>query len=117
MPTFILKTNISSIDSHLELEIHNQIRSIISDSIGKSKEFVLTIVHQGVSMQFGETNNPCAYCELKNVGLLQPKITSQLSGLICSMIMEKINIASQQIYIEFQESERHLWGWNGKTFA
>ena len=68
-------------------------------------------------MQFGESSEPCAYAEIKNVGKLDATLTDSLSNRISSMISECLNIEKDRIYIEFQESERHLWGWNGKTFA
>ena len=83
----------------------------------KSKDFVLTVFHKGVSMRFGETDKSVAYCEIKNVGKLSNDTTSQMSKLICLLLTEKLMIDAKQIYIEYQESERHLWGWNGVTFA
>ena len=117
MPTFILHTNIPKLDLELETLMHREIREIMSDVIGKSKDFILTILHSGVSMQFGETDKPAAYCEVKNVGSLTKEITSQLSSLLCEFLEQKLKVARKQIYIEFQESVRHLWGWNGGTFA
>jgi len=117
MPTLILRTNLTEIETELESLLHQDFRHAISNTIGKSQEFVLSIIDRRASMQFGTNNEPAAYCELKNVGILNPQTTSQLTQLICSIITQYLNISSRQIYIEFQESERHLWGWNGKTFA
>ena len=117
MPTFILHTNMPEFDHGLETAMHSEIREIISHEIGKSKDFVLTVFHKGVSMRFGETDKSVAYCEIKNVGKLSNDTTSKMSKLICLLLSEKLMIDSKQIYIEYQESERHLWGWNGGTFA
>ena len=51
------------------------------------------------------------------MGKLDATLTDSLSNRLSSMISESLNIEKDRIYIEFQESERHLWGWNGKTFA
>ena len=65
MPTFILHTNIPKLDLELETLIHREIREIMSGVIGKSKDFILTILHSGVSMQFGETDKPQLIVKLK----------------------------------------------------
>jgi phenylpyruvate tautomerase PptA (4-oxalocrotonate tautomerase family) len=68
-------------------------------------------------MQFGAKAGISAYCEVKNVGLLSPDTTNQIASFITEILSTKLKISPEQLYIEFQESERHLWGWNGKTFA
>ena len=117
MPTFIMQTNIQKIDHNLEAELHNEIKSLLSRVIGKSEDFILTVFHQGLSMEFGGKKGNIAYCEIKNVGTLNKSITSELRKALCSLLSDKLQIDPLHTYIDFQESERHLWGWNGKTFA
>ena len=117
MPTFIMQTNILKIDHNVEAELHNEIKSLLSRVIGKSEDFILTVFHLGLSMKFGGKKGNIAYCEIKNVGTLNKSITSELSRELCSLLSEKLAIDPELTYIDFQESERHLWGWNGKTFA
>jgi phenylpyruvate tautomerase PptA (4-oxalocrotonate tautomerase family) len=117
MPTFILNTNCKKIDSIAEEIIHKKVRDHIVRVIEKSEEFVLTIVNEGMKMNFGVNDDPCAYCEVKNVGLLDPEQTKQLSLLICNEISEQLNINTKKIYLEFQSSDRHMWGWDSSTFA
>ena len=117
MPTFILHTNLKTIDSPTEEVLHQEIRGIIARSIGKSEDFVLTIFNPNTSMRFGAKAGVSAYCEVKNVGVLSPDTTDQIAGFITGILSTNLKVSPEQVYIEFQESERHLWGWNGKTFA
>lgn len=117
MPTFILHTNLKTIDPPTKEVLHQEIRGIIARCIGKSEDFVLTILNPNSSMRFGVKAGISAYCEVKNVGVLSPDTTNQISGFITEILSTKLKISPEQLYIEFQESERHLWGWNGKTFA
>ena len=117
MPTFILHTSLKTIDSPTEEVLHHEIRRIIAQCIGKSEDFVLTIFNPNTSMQFGAKAGISAYCEVKNVGVLSPDTTNQITGFMTEILSTKLKISPEQLYIEFQESERHLWGWNGKTFA
>ena len=117
MPTFILHTNLTSKSFVNEENLHSEIRQVIASNIGKSEDFVLTIFNPNTSMQFGEKGGNSAYCEIKNVGTLSPEITNLITNSITEILSQKLKISPDQLYIELQESERHLWGWNGKTFA
>ena len=117
MPTFILYTSVPDIDEEIETTLHHEVSEIISNVIGKSKDFIMTVFHAGVSIRFGQTDQLAAYCEFKNVGTLSSKVTDELSRLLCPLLTTKLDLNSKAIYIEFQESERHLWGWDSSTFA
>ena len=117
MPTFILYTSVPDIDEEIETILHYEVSEIISNVIGKSKIFIMTVFHAGVSIRFGQADQFAAYCELKNVGTLSSKVTDELSRLLCSLLTTKLDLKPKAIYIEFQESERHLWGWDNSTFA
>jgi phenylpyruvate tautomerase PptA (4-oxalocrotonate tautomerase family) len=117
MPTFILHTNLKTIDLPTEDVLHQEIRGVVAQCIGKSEDFVLTIFNPNTSMQFGAKAGISAYCEVKNVGVLSPDTTDKIASFITEILSTKLKISPEQLYIEFQESERHLWGWNGKTFA
>ena len=117
MPMFILNTNISSLDHDLCESIRPEAVNILSTEIGKSPDFIVTLINQSVNLKFGQRTNPCAYIEIKNVGQLPRDKTSVLSSNLAELLFEKVGVTKDKIYIEFQESPRHLWGWNGKTFA
>ena len=116
MPTFILYTNTRHSSEVID-DIHTHANQILSSVIGKSSDFVLTLVNPDLSMKFGRNNEPCAYVEIKNVGSLDSDQTTAISRKICHLIDTELGIEINKTYIEFQESSRHLWGWNGKTFA
>ena len=116
MPTFILHYNSPNIKSNKLCILQDCARSILSEEIGKSPEFVFTMINFCESMSFGDSPAYCAFVEVKNVGKMYPEITSSISKRLCSLISDYLEIEKEKIYIEFQESERHLWGWNGKTF-
>jgi phenylpyruvate tautomerase PptA (4-oxalocrotonate tautomerase family) len=117
MPTFILHTNLTRKSFVNEENLHLEIRQIIAGIMGKSEDFVLTVFNPNTSMQFGKKAGNSAYCEIKNVGTLPSDITNLITNSISEILSQKLKISPDQLYIEFQESERHLWGWNGKTFA
>tara|TARA_A100001015_G_scaffold56694_1_gene62317 strand:+ start:251 stop:610 length:360 start_codon:yes stop_codon:yes gene_type:complete len=116
MPSFILHYNSPNIESKVIETLQNNARSILSQEIGKSSDFVLTVINFCENMSFGDSSSPCAFAEVKNVGKLDASITTSMSDKLCCLISDSLGISKERIYIEFQESDRHLWGWNGKTF-
>ena len=116
MPTFILNSNVPKLDSLKIEKIQHDATTILSEQIGKSPDFVMTVLNFEQDLSFGNSSEPCAYAEVKNVGTLNPNLTNSMSRELCRHIFSILNISEDKIYIEFQESERHLWGWNGKTF-
>lgn len=116
MPTFILNSNIPKPEPEIIEKIQQGCATILSEQIGKSQDFVMTALNFEQDLSFGNSSEPCAYAEVKNVGTLNPNLTNSMSRELCRHIFSILNISEDKIYIEFQESERHLWGWNGKTF-
>ena len=116
MPTFILHSS-STINDPQNKTIRKDAVDILSQELGKSKEFIITLIHDSVALKFGQSEALCAYLEVKSVGTLSPEQTTAMSDRICNALQQILSIPPDRIYIEFQESPRHLWGWNGKTFA
>ncbi|MEC4984795.1 MAG: phenylpyruvate tautomerase MIF-related protein [Oscillatoria sp. PMC 1068.18] len=48
---------------------------------------------------------------------MTPAQTEAMSKDFCQQITEKLGVPINRIYIEFNDAERHMWGWNGATFA
>ena len=118
MPLLQFKSNIPSITEKDSDEIHQLCGQILSEELGKSIQYVMIALEFGKSLSFaGSLSEPCAYIEVKNVGALLPEITSKISLRLTELCTNKLNIVSSRVYIEFQQSERHMWGWNGSTFA
>ena len=118
MPLLIINTSLDAISQSKLETLYRGGSQILSDEIGKSLDYCMVMVKEGCRLSFGqEWNHPSAYMEVKNVGTLPPELTSRLSGKLSELIEESIRVPRDRIYIEFQESQRHLWGWNGSTFA
>jgi phenylpyruvate tautomerase len=118
MPLLIINTSLSPISQFTLETLYREGSQILSDEIGKSLDYCMVKVEEGCRLSFGqEWNQPSSYLEVKNVGRLSPDLTSRLSVKLSQLIEESMSVPRSRTYIEFQESERHLWGWNGKTFA
>lgn len=117
MPTFILHTNTDALDEGKSDLIHKEACRILATEIGKSKDFVMTSLRFDANLKFGNSDTNCAFAEVKNVGNLSADCTASISLSLSQLLEKELVIPPERFYIEFQESERRLWGWSGKTFG
>lgn len=86
-----------------------------SEILGKPESYVMCIMEKGKTMSFAGTTAPLAYVEFKSIGLPENK-TAELSAELCQLIESQLGIPTDRIYIEFANAQRHMWGWDNRTF-
>lgn len=89
--------------------------ALVAQALGKPERYVMTSVESEVAMLFAASDDPCAYLELKSIGLPGDQ-TGALSRSLCQLITDELAIPGERIYIEFTDAPRHMWGWNNATF-
>lgn len=87
----------------------------LSDLLGKSEDYIMVTFSENPAMLFGGKGQPLAYVELKSLGLPEDQ-TTEISKSLCELIFRELRIPTNQIYIEFTNGQRHMWGWDKKTF-
>ncbi|MBL4711762.1 MAG: hypothetical protein JKX75_04585 [Gammaproteobacteria bacterium] len=112
MPLLAITTN-TKIKNHLH--VSELASKFTAELLGKPESYVMVKILPEQPLIFAGTNEPAAHVTLKSLGLAENE-TSELSSKICSFITTQFNIKSARIYIEFSNPERHMWGWNEKTF-
>ena len=118
MPLLKIQLSLPEISKTSSCNVRIEGTEVLAGALGKSSDFVMVIVEEGMNASFGgNLTDPCAYLEVKNVGELSPEITGKLSRRLGELVQKEFEVPLNRIYIEFQESKRHLWGWSGKTFA
>ena len=118
MPLLNIQTNLPELSGPDLLLIQKEGSQILSKEIGKSVDFVMVLCEAGRNIYFsGNATEPAAFIEIKNVGVLSSTISSSITQKLSALLERVLSIPPSRCYLEFQESERHLWGWNGKTFA
>ena len=117
MPFLKIQVSSPSISETSSSALQSEGALIISQETGKSLDFVMILVESGAKLSFGGRAAPAAYIEVKSVGKLTSDVAAKLSGRLCALVESELSIPKDRVYIEFQESARHLWGWDGKTFA
>ena len=98
-------------------KVSKSISGILSSVLNKSEDYIMCVYPKSHYQSFANNSlDPSIYVEIKNVGVLSPEVTSELTEKLTSILIENTEAPASRIYIEFQNSERHMWGWNGKTF-
>jgi phenylpyruvate tautomerase PptA (4-oxalocrotonate tautomerase family) len=87
----------------------------VAEALGKPERFVMVSLEPQANMLFAGEEAPCAYLEMKSIGLPGDR-TAGLSAGLCQLIADELDIPVSRIYIEFADAARHMWGWDGKTF-
>ena len=114
MPYLTIQTN-QQIDTPSAKQLMQQASKTVSETLGKSENYVMVALPPAVPMLFAGSDEPTAYLEMKSIGLPQ-ETTASLSNVLCELVNQHLNIAKERIYIEFANAERSMWGWNGRTF-
>ena len=115
MPYLSVQTNCTITESD-QTEFLAIAAERISSELEKSERYFMGAIRPPGTMRFDATDDPTAFFELAAIGLPEEK-TEPLSRLLCELAETHLNIPQDRVYVRFQNSERNMWGWNGKTFA
>ncbi|MCG8428675.1 MAG: phenylpyruvate tautomerase MIF-related protein [Chromatiales bacterium] len=114
MPFLKIHTN-QSLDEATTKSVLEGASKITAELLAKPERYVMVDLEAGRQMLFDASVEPLAYLELKSIGLPTGQ-TTELSAALAEFISTTLSIPKDRIYIEFTETARHMWGWNGKTF-
>lgn len=114
MPCLIVKTSqtINNVDKNT---ICLSLSKLTAELLGKPESYVMILFDDKTTMTMSGSTEPSAYIELKSINLAEDQ-TSFLSDNLCQQLSELLKIPADRIYIEFTNAQRHLWGWDKKTF-
>ena len=112
MPVLQITTNVTieNVD-----DLAKQTSSLVADILGKPESYVMVSVNGAADLIFAGTSDPCAHLMLKSLGLPESE-TRAYSEKLCSFIEQQLGVSPARIYIEFINPERHMFGWDNRTF-
>ena len=112
MPLLQVRTN-AAIDN--ETEVVAELSRRTAELLGKPESYVMVILDSKLRMAFAGESRACAHLELKSLGLDESR-TAAYSEALCGWVEELLDVESARTYIEFSGPQRHLWGWDRRTF-
>lgn len=114
MPYLKIQTN-REMAEDTKLELLKKASVLVSKNLGKPEKYVMVRIDPVQPMIFAGRNAPCAYLELKSIGLPESK-TEALSKMLCQLMLDELKIPSERVYIEFTDAKNSMWGWDSGTF-
>jgi len=115
MPTAIVHTNVPG-DKVKDTDVALELSTIVARGIGKPEQYVMTHVQTDQIMTYSGKQDPCAFVRIISIGGLDPETNVSLSKDICGLLQDRYGVDPSRSYIEFVDSERHMFGWNSRTF-
>ncbi len=117
MPLIKVQSSILEPEKYIVRELLTDLSASLAKHLSKPESYVMTAFEANIMMSFAGTFDPVAYVEVKSIGTMKPEQTKAMSQDFCQKINQKLGIATNRIYIEFADADRHMWGWNNSTFA
>ena len=114
MPYLKITTS-KSIDAGQKHNLLQAASKMVASELGKPEEYMMVSAEFSVPMMFAGTEEPCAFLEVRGIGLPESK-TGKLSQLLCGLVESQAGIRKDRVYINFADVKPGLWGWNGDTF-
>ena len=114
MPYLKIQTN-REVTEDAKQEVLKRASLLVSKNLGKPEKYVMVRFDPAQPMMFAGGTTPCAYLELKSIGLPESK-TGMLSKVLCQFVNDELKIPAERVYIEFADAKEPMWGWNGSTF-
>lgn len=112
MPVLNIQTNAELTSSE---DIIRKLSAEVASMLGKPESYVMVILTHNPDMLFTGSSEPLAYVELKSIGLPEDR-TAAFSSQLCATLKILLGVDPGRIYIEFSNAERHLFGWDSRTF-
>jgi len=114
MPYLKITTN-KSIDAEPKNKLLKTLSKTIAAELAKPEQYMMVSIEPPAAMLFGGADAPCAFLELRGIGLPVSK-TEKLSQILCALMESRGGIPPSRVYINFADVPTNLWGWNSEIF-
>ncbi|MEM9272178.1 MAG: phenylpyruvate tautomerase MIF-related protein [Cyanobacteria bacterium P01_F01_bin.143] len=117
MPLIKVQSSVAAPEKNVIESLLQSLSGKLAGHFGKPESYVMTAFESDVPMTFGGSFDPVCYIEIKNIGTMTSAQTKAMSKDFCEEIESTLGVKRDRIYLEFNDAQRHLWGWNGSTFG
>lgn len=114
MPFIHTKVN-CSIPRETEKQLATAYGQAISLLPGKTESWLMLQFEENCRLWFrGCPDQPTAMVQVQLYGKADAAACDALTGRICALLEEHLQIAPENVYVKYEET--NLWGWNGANF-
>lgn len=114
MPYLSIQTN-QTVEADRKPELLKKTSHTVAEILGKPESYVMIALQDSIPMSFAGNTDPAAYLELKSLGLPESS-TASFSQALCNLLQSELAVPPERVYIEFAGPDRHMWGWDSRTF-
>ena len=114
MPCIIVHRNFP-IEKEKTGVLQDRLCAVTEEVLNKPKDYIMVVIDEQKAIRFGGSDGPALFVEVKSIGLPGDS-TTVLSRMICDTVSELLSVPIDRVYLEFADSPRSMWGWNGGTF-
>ena len=116
MPLITVRTNMS-----VEADQANSLLRVCSaelaKQLGKPEHYVMTLFEKVDAMTMSGTDAPACLVEIRSVGTITPTQSKNMSEAFTALLHERLGMATDRIYIQFEAVAGAMWGYDGRTFG
>ena len=113
MPFINVKTNIP-IHAESREVIKKKLGEAITALPGKTEDWLMVGIEPEISLYFKGDPSPAAMVDVSILGGASAAAYNKLTGIICNILSEELDIPASRTYVKYSETEN--WGWNGSNF-
>ena len=114
MPYISIETNKKLISGDFNHKL-KRTSEFVAELLGKPEKWVMVAIKPGIPMLYSGDRKPCALVELRSIGLPKDRC-GEFSEALCGFLEAEFEISCDRIYIDFQDIDRTMFGWNKGTF-
>lgn len=114
MPYIGTKTTVT-ITPEKETVLKERLARALEAIPGKSENWLMCEFDDNCRLWLaGRNDEPAAFVQVKIYGKAHREAYDRMTGAVCKVLSEELNIPAERIYITY--SEYTDWGWNGSNF-
>ena len=117
MPLIKVQTSVDKPAEGAVEDLLKQLSASLAEHLGKPETYVMTAFEPSTQMTFGGTTDPTCFIQIKSVGTMGGSKTETMSQDFCAKVQASLGVPPNRTYIEFNDSQGAMWGWNGTTFG
>ena len=94
----------------------SEISSYMAELLNKPERVMMVSLSTNIPMIFAGQSTPTAFVQLKSIGLTAEQ-SKEIAPKMNTFFGSVLNVSEDRIYIDFQDIDRKMFAFNGKTFA
>ncbi|WP_432736566.1 phenylpyruvate tautomerase MIF-related protein [Maridesulfovibrio sp. FT414] len=93
-----------------------KLSKVVSEAAGKPESYVMILFNDGLKMSFSGTLEPAALVTFKSLGLQEDRC-APIAERLCAFLARELRVHGKRVYIDFENLDGAMLGWDSRTFG